>query len=868
MIKGAFLYFGAGPLNWLNSHDCARIQTDLEHIRSDGFDSVFLLIPWAEVLYDESGYTTEVLEKILSAAAALDLTIYLRIFYLWETNELPRATYQLLNEWPVNNNLSDEFLVYFDRLKAIETKISAKFRYIISWEDLYWPIYRHWPAVSIDERTALAEASGYTDFCRLIGASDRARNAIPTAPSDSQIIFSAFFDHILCPRFIAEAKKHISEVYFEYRVDSDLVGHHTTPPVAPIYYHWGRSHPFVDYSVIYFHQNLGGPKQKDISGMSAVANLDWLLRTMAPMRNHSERLPLIDQFNFIDTTEPDWAKLTDSNNALSDFMGACSYLLPEASAGVVLWGYYDWARDVIYNGRFNQSFLGWNTSPSISNTVNCNGCHLTSGDVIAQKLHCQLPVDTDWTLALKISSVIFPAVIQISHCSFSEEIAIADAGEYYIKIPPKNRETLTLTALSGELTLEQVQLYDRIYSQGGKRLDGSVTAPFSKFSEHILSENHSCEAAEMEPHTVTETPTSATKQGSNMSVSYPDLMATAAQLRASGNNADAATLFKQAMQLAPSDPHPILAFYQCLIDEGNPIDIEEARSHVAHFNPAFADFLHVYYHVKAQQDTGRPVVEAFTKSLDGFHTGSESDWFLFDLFNNEIASPRMVFHPHETLNLTPEEKIPRNLFLYFDKNPPQEILDNVDNFRSLLSHSVKLYNRDEAIDFIKQYYGYEHAKIFTSLGHPSAESDFFRWHIIHTFGGYYIDVDFAPISPHFQVFLASQSCRSIFFRSAYNRSPLISGFFGACSGERVIERAINLVIYNSLLHPNLSMWLRTGPGVITRAVVYEYILETVPGDLKPTISDKLALNNIVRQVNVSYRNDERDWRYFEANKNR
>jgi len=344
-----------------------------------------------------------------------------------------------------------------------------------------------------------------------------------------------------------------------------------------------------------------------------------------------------------------------------------------------------------------------------------------------------------------------------------------------------------------------------------------------------------------------------------MNENFPEVMRLGALHKSNNNLTDAILSFEKAIKLGPSSEHALLMYFICAVDLEYEFDLNAACQKIDKLNFYFSKYLWVYYQIK-KGNFDSDVKKKYLECLGGFNTGSEQDWYFFKLFEKIIISPNPV---QTDLKM---DIIPRSIFMYFDKNPPIDVVNNFEFIKGMKDFEVKMFNRDETLSFLQDYYGHESVQIFSSLTHPSAQSDYFRWHIIHAFGGYYIDADDTPFVDKFRNVVFSQNCEVLLYRSSHNLSPLQCGFFGACAKTKTVERAINLINFNCLKHPTLSMWLKTGPGVITRAMIYEYLLNYgAKRTALPVVGTKIQLNEFMGNFVPSYRQDERDWRVFESN---
>jgi hypothetical protein len=487
-VVGAFLFFGAGPLNWLNSLSTEKIKEDISQIKMEGFNHLFLVVPWAEILFDDCRKARSTLLQVLTEAASQNIGVFLRLCYPWESGRKPESSFNLLVDWPFSPRTQAQLREYLTIIRTLSSRTNGKIRYFVSWEDLYWSMYRNWEHETPVRRKYLADPSGFSTFLDLLNAKDVPRE-IPPYNTEHSILFASFVDNIITPRFLNAVRQELGDVGFEYRIDSDQVGYIDNSHSVPNYYHWSRSQPYCAKKFIYFHQHVGSPDEKELSAQSAIGNLEWLLRTTAPLRNAGEQLPLIDQFNFIDSTDRIYAVVPNEKGELASFLNQSLALLGKQSSGLALWGYHDWAKDIIFNGRFNFGLDGWDCSDSWVSHVDGH-CRLNAGGMISQTLQLELSAESDWICLVAVENMQdeeAEITVSLGDAVVRHQIPCRFSGTINTEIPPVNQGKLVITCMVTHISLISVKLFDRIYSQGGKQDQSTHTASFNCFLDAMSS---------------------------------------------------------------------------------------------------------------------------------------------------------------------------------------------------------------------------------------------------------------------------------------------------------------------------------------------------------------------------------------------
>lgn len=325
-------------------------------------------------------------------------------------------------------------------------------------------------------------------------------------------------------------------------------------------------------------------------------------------------------------------------------------------------------------------------------------------------------------------------------------------------------------------------------------------------------------------------------------------------LVSAGRYSDAIEFFDRALVITPLSKHVLLRKLGVMLIA----DMEIESLEVEKLKEIDFDYYKLFMAKSSVRrgDSPNLTLEILDNSFEGFESGSEADSLFIGtaLASGAIGSgsASLIARRH-------------NLFFYWDsETPPSEILDNVKYHKDFEFLNVKLFNREMARDFLKKNFGRDVAKLFSELRHPSEESDFFRFHAVYQNGGFYLDVDEKIRSMENLNKFVGELNTDVYIKSS--SGPIESAFFGAVRFSPVIAECLRILIHNCYLRKNLSMWLKTGPGPITRAIARmtynrikgnggEEIFRVLPHNYYPMLLDA---------VDVSYRNDNRDWRVFEA----
>ena len=91
----------------------------------------------------------------------------------------------------------------------------------------------------------------------------------------------------------------------------------------------------------------------------------------------------------------------------------------------------------------------------------------------------------------------------------------------------------------------------------------------------------------------------------------------------------------------------------------------------------------------------------------------------------------------------------------------------------------ELFSDEEMDNSIEEYFDKEINKIYFKLNHYAARSDFWRYLMLHRFGGVYLDIDSLILKDLSPIFLKTNQCLHL----SHLRLILFSGYL--CSKKRI-----------------------------------------------------------------------------------
>lgn len=230
---------------------------------------------------------------------------------------------------------------------------------------------------------------------------------------------------------------------------------------------------------------------------------------------------------------------------------------------------------------------------------------------------------------------------------------------------------------------------------------------------------------------------------------------------------------------------------------------------------------------------------------------------------NFYAAKDILDRWHETVGLPrpdrlPEQDVPKNIFQYWNaETVPDEVQEVMRSWQSRAGWNYKLFSKRSAVAWLRRAMGPKFARAFSMAGKPAEESDFLRLCLLWSEGGIYADVDDRLVAKPEQ--LVELGPGLVVFREPFG--ALDNNVICAPPKHPALSRAVVLA-RNALLRRDKDLiWLKTGPGLLTRAVALSILddSEDMQGDL--TIVPTSQMGRIVQpHIDLPYKHGQNDWR--------
>jgi hypothetical protein len=360
--------------NFWNTDLESTAEKDFRAIRSDGFNTIILVLPW-------SGFAPSATSGALAAERVTQLRLLIRLARKCGLGVILRAGYK----WSAGVGYSDArdmrawtdpkiyagWLDYFGALwTAIGDEPNLLFGFF-SWEDL-WDVTELGSEMPELRRTSAA-ATGYRDWLK----SNRSLDAVSTVyrskfsnweevpvPRRDEPAFALFFEFIdraWIEKFFRPTRARFPKLSMEIRVDSDPIW---DGPGNLVRWHSHQSAwqlPEAEWTTIYWSPAMGGENRGETLTPTEAATR--LRRMLTSVRAVTGARPIfIDQFLVEDFSPGFEQNGRLSRSSVPRFLNEARPILEQFSGGYGLWAWRDYYHNAIANPDFASRWSGWSHS--------------------------------------------------------------------------------------------------------------------------------------------------------------------------------------------------------------------------------------------------------------------------------------------------------------------------------------------------------------------------------------------------------------------------------------------------------------------------------------------------------------------------
>lgn len=231
-----------------------------------------------------------------------------------------------------------------------------------------------------------------------------------------------------------------------------------------------------------------------------------------------------------------------------------------------------------------------------------------------------------------------------------------------------------------------------------------------------------------------------------------------------------------------------------------------------------------------------------------FHTGEEVDVLYLELSLSVLPEPKV------SGKVVRDRIIPPQIYMYWDRNPPEEVQANYEYHQDLGLFDVHMFDREDGAAWLYDHYGREARDLFLAARHPAEAADFLRVHVIQQEGGWWLDADIRIVSPEAMEAQAAKNPSHLFFVT--DNFYVHNDFFGSCANSPILADCMLSLYRNSYLHEGLYIAYKTGPGVFNRALnrrLHNAFQSGRPFDPTVMILRAPEFNGIIQDMDMSYK---------------
>jgi mannosyltransferase OCH1-like enzyme len=211
--------------------------------------------------------------------------------------------------------------------------------------------------------------------------------------------------------------------------------------------------------------------------------------------------------------------------------------------------------------------------------------------------------------------------------------------------------------------------------------------------------------------------------------------------------------------------------------------------------------------------------------------------------------------------------IPKRIFQYWDSiKPPAEVINFTNSW---LKHNPEyqhqLFNEQTARDFLRNTYHAEVLTAYINASHAAQKADILRLALLYEYGGIYADVDDVCLKP--LALLIPKHTKLLLYQEEYG--TVGNNFIAVCAKHPVLKQALTYAIEALLQGDKESIWLSTGPAMVSRALAL-YLAkqwsQTTPAELQIVIITREELMRVVGiHGQLPYKNSNDSWLIKEFN---
>lgn len=243
---------------------------------------------------------------------------------------------------------------------------------------------------------------------------------------------------------------------------------------------------------------------------------------------------------------------------------------------------------------------------------------------------------------------------------------------------------------------------------------------------------------------------------------------------------------------------------------------------------------------------------------DAAETGPErSDAATYYVAAKQVVDDWLAAPPPPKADAPSAPPVPRRIFQYWNGDSvPAAVSQVMQSWRGRPGWDYRLLSRRAAIDWLRTTYGARHARAFTMARGAAEESDFLRLCLLAEEGGIYADADDKLVGRPED--LPAQGPGLVLFREPFGAIP--NNLICAPAGHPVMTGAANMVCAALLRRDNDNTWLKSGPGLLTRALALHILDDPAAAAADTTVVPLYRMRRAVHpHTALPYKSTRKYW---------
>ena len=476
----AHYFADAWPANLWDS-EFEDIDSDLQQIKRDGFNSIILIVPWRQFqpgIGKTNRYNSDAFEKldmIMGKADEYHLGVILRIGYTWDyyqnrgNDDIIERYENIVNDQQTRN----AWIKYVERVYSVAGAHESLWGGFICWED-FWNLTTKMKTISGKNEESLkyaasigfsryvAEQYEISDIRRLYDDNKLYAEEdlyIPTEDKQAFKVFYDFYDSFL-NELLVYSQTAFPNLSMEVRVDDDWI---VNEEGENRYYSHTSTYPCngSDYTTIMYGIPMGMVNNGEkVTWKNALSKTDEILEKVK--QGTEGKKIFIDQFLYYDNTQVFSRNAQLIEEQIDDYLINSVRTLDQYTNGYGIWVYRDYYMDTIANGSFADGLNGWETDGKavVKRVDGNNKCLLVDHAKIEQNVAGKV-TNTTGIITCRFDATIIDKEFVLKLCMNGEEkeVFVTEDGTYYVEFEGDEWDTLTVSS-EGEGFIDNIKLYN------------------------------------------------------------------------------------------------------------------------------------------------------------------------------------------------------------------------------------------------------------------------------------------------------------------------------------------------------------------------------------------------------------------------